>query len=81
MFDIPVADNGVMRVIIMNVSIDGYARVNLPEAFNGTCMVQVTDVGAGRKQIGANIQNGNVVEIHNSGEAGFNILAIGWYGW
>lgn len=80
-FDIPVADNGVMRVIIMNVSIDGYARVNLPEAFNGACMVQVTDVGGGRKSVGANIQNGNVVEIHNSGEAGFNILAIGWYGW
>ena len=80
-FDIPVADNGVMRVIIMNVSIDGYARVNLPEAFNGACMVQVTDVGAGRKQVGANIQNGNVVEIHNGGEARFNILAIGWYGW
>ena len=40
-----------------------------------------SDVGAGRKQIGANIQNGNVVEIHNSGEAGFNILAIGWNGW
>lgn len=80
-FDIPVADNGVMRVIIMNVSIDGYARVNLPEVFNGACMVQVTDVGGGRKSVGANIQNGNVVEIHNSGEAGFNILAIGWYGW
>ena len=80
-FDIPVADNGVMRVIIMNVSIDGYARVNLPEAFNGACMVQVTDVGGGRKSVGANIQNGNVVEIHNGGEAGFNILAIGWYGW
>lgn len=80
-FDIPVADNGVMRVIIMNVSIDGYAKVNLPEAFNGACMVQVTDVGGGRKSVGANIQNGNVVEIHNGGEAGFNILAIGWYGW
>ena len=80
-FDIPVADNGVMRAIIMNVSIDGNARVNLPEAFNGSCMVQVTDVGAGRKTVGANIQNGNVVEIHNGGEASFNILAIGWYGW
>ena len=41
----------------------------------------MTDVGAGRKSVGANIQNGSVVEIHNSGEAGFNILAIGWYGW
>lgn len=80
-FDIPVADNGVMRVIVMNVHINGYAKVNLPEAYNGSCMVQVTDVGGGRKTVGANIQNGNIVEIHNSGEAGFNILTIGWYGW
>lgn len=80
-FDIPVADNGVMRIIVMNVTINGYARVNLPEAYNGSCMVQATDVGGGRKVVGANIQNGNVVEIHNSGETGFNILTIGWYGW
>lgn len=80
-FDVPMADNGVMRVIIMNVTINGYARVNLPEAFNGSCMVQATDVGGGRKVVGANIQNGNVVEIHNGGEVGLNILAIGWYGW
>ena len=80
-FDVPVADNGVMRVIIMNVTINGYAKVNLPEAFNGSCMVQATDVGGGQKRVGANIQNGNVVEIHNSGETGLNILAIGWYGW
>nr|DAR11591.1 MAG TPA: Baseplate structural protein [Caudoviricetes sp.] len=80
-FDVPMADNGVMRVIIMNVTINGYARVNLPEAFNGSCMVQATDVGGGQKRVGANIQNGNVVEIHNSGETGFQILAIGWYGW
>lgn len=80
-FDIPVADNGVMRIIVMNVTINGYARVNLPEAYNGSCMVQATDVGGGRKVVGANIQNGNVVEIHNGGEVGLNILAIGWYGW
>ena len=80
-FDVPMADNGVMRVIIMNVTINGYARVNLPEAFNGSCMVQATDVGGGRKVVGANIQNGNVVEIHAAGEVGLNILAIGWYGW
>lgn len=80
-FDIPVADNGVMRIIVMNVTINGYARVNLPEAYNGSCMVQATDVGGGRKVVGANIQNGNVVEIHNGGEVGLNILTIGWYGW
>ena len=80
-FDVPMADNGVMRVIVMNVKINGYAKVNLPEAFNGSCLVQVTDVGGGQKRVGANIQNGNVVEIHNSGETGFQILAIGWYGW
>ena len=80
-FDVPVADNGVMRVIIMNVNINGNAKVNLPEAFNGSCLVQATDVGGGQKRVGANIQNGNVVEIHNSGETGFQILAIGWYGW
>nr|DAK91835.1 MAG TPA: tail fiber repeat protein [Caudoviricetes sp.] len=80
-FDVPMADNGVMRVIIMNVTINGYARVNLPEAFNGSCMVQATDVGGGRKVVGANIQNGNVVEIHAAGKVGLNILAIGWYGW
>lgn len=80
-FDIPVADNGVMRVIVMNVTINGYARVNLPEAYNGSCMVQATDVGGAQKRVGANIQNGNVVEIHNSGGTGFNILTIGWYGW
>lgn len=80
-FDVPMADNGVMRVIIMNVTINGYAKVNLPESFNGSCMVQATDVGGGQKRVGANIQNGNIVEIHNSGETGFQILAIGWYGW
>lgn len=80
-FDIPVADNGVMRVIVMNVHINGYAKVNLPEAYNGSCMVQATDVGAGRKVVGANIQSGNVVEIHAAGEVGLNILTIGWYGW
>ena len=80
-FDVPVADNGVMRVIVMNVHINGYAKVSLPEAFNGSCLVQATDVGGGQKRVGANIQNGNVVEIHNSGETGFQILAIGWYGW
>lgn len=80
-FDVPVANNSVMRVIIMNVAVYGYAKVNLPEAFNGSCMVQATDVGGGRKVVGANIQNGNVVEIHAAGEVGLNILAIGWYGW
>lgn len=80
-FDIPMADNGVMRVIVMNVTINGYARINLPEAYNGTCMVQATDIGGGRKVVGANIQNGNVVEIHNSGDVGLNILTIGWYWW
>lgn len=80
-FDVPVADNGVMRVMIMNVTINGYAKVYLPESFNGACMVQATDVGAGRKVVGANIQNGNVVEIHAAGEVGLNILAIGWNGW
>nr|DAR50139.1 MAG TPA: Baseplate structural protein [Caudoviricetes sp.] len=80
-FDMPVADNGVMRVIIMNVTINGYAKVYLPESFNGACMVQATDVGGGRKVVGANIQNGNVVEIHAAGEVGLNILTIGWYGW
>lgn len=80
-FDIPMADNGVMRVIVMNVSINGYARVNLPEAYNGSCIVQATDLGAGRKVVGANIQSGNVVEIHNGGETNLQLLTIGWYGW
>lgn len=80
-FDVPVADNGVMRVIMMSVNINGYARVNLPESFNGSYIVQATDVGGAKKSVGANIQGGNVVEIHNSGETGIQILAIGWYGW
>lgn len=80
-YDIPMADNAVMRVIIMSVTIDGYAKVNLPESFTGYCAVQATDIGRGQKAVGANIQNGNVVEINNSGETGLNILAIGWYGW
>lgn len=79
-YDIPMSDNAVMRVILMKVTINGYAKVNLPEAFTGYCTVQATDVGGGQKRVGANIQNGNVVEIHNSGETGFQILAIGWYG-
>lgn len=80
-FDVPMADNSVMRVIMMNVNINGYARVNLPESFNGSCIVQATDVGGAKRSVGANIQNGNVVEIHNSGETTLQILAIGWYGW
>lgn len=80
-FDIPMADNGVVKLIVMNVSINGYARVNLPEAYTGNCIVQATDLGAGRKAVGANIQSGNVVEIHNGGETNLQLLTIGWYGW
>lgn len=80
-FDVPMADNGVMRTIIMGATINGYAKLNLPESFNGTCRVQVMDVGSGRHVVGANIQNGNVVEVFNSGQTGLNIIAIGWYGW
>ena len=80
-FDVPMADNGVMRTIIMGATIDGYAKLNLPESFNGAHRVQVMDVGSGRHVIGANIQNGNVVEVFNSGRTGLNIIATGWYGW
>lgn len=80
-FDVPMGDNGVMRTIIMGATIDGYAKLNLPESFNGTCRVQVMDVGSGRHVVGANIQNGNVVEVFNSGHTGLNIIATGWYGW
>lgn len=45
-YDIPMSDNAVMRVILMTVTINGYAKVNLPEAFTGYCTVQATDVGA-----------------------------------
>ena len=80
-FDVPMGDNGVMRTIIMGATIDGYAKLNLPESFNGACRVQVMDVGSGRHVVGANIQNGNVVEVFNSGHTGLNIIATGWYGW
>lgn len=80
-FDMPISDNAVMRVILMNVFVNGYAKVHLPEAYNGSCIVQATDVGAGRKVVGANIQNGNTVEIHAAGEVGLNILTIGLYEW
>ena len=80
-FDVPMADNGVMRTIIMGATIDGYAKLNLPESFNGTCRVQVMDARSGRHVVGANIQNGNVVEVFNSGRTELNIIAIGWYGW
>ena len=80
-FDVPMADNGVMRTIIMGATINGYAKLNLPESFNGTHRVQVMDVGSGRHVVGANIQNGNVVEVFTHGQTGLNIIAIGWYGW
>lgn len=80
-FDVPMGDNGVMRTIIMGATIDGYAKLNLPESFNGAHRVQVMDVGSGRHVVGANIQNGNVVEVFNSGRTGLNIIATGWYGW
>ena len=80
-YDIPMADNGVMRIIIMNAQINGYAKLNLPEVYNGFCMVQVTDVGSGQKKVGANIQGGNIVEVFNTDDTGLNILTIGWYGW
>ena len=80
-FDVPMGDNGVMRTIIMGATIDGYAKLNLPESFNGAHRVQVMDVGSGRHVVGANIQNGNVVEVFNSGHTGLNIIATGWYGW
>ena len=81
MFDVPMANNGVMRTIIMGATINGYAKLNLPESFNGTHRVQVMDVGSGRHVVGANIQNGNVVEVFTNGQTGLNIIAIGWYGW
>ena len=80
-FDVPMGDNGVMRTIIMRATIYGYAKLNLPEPFNGAHGVQVMDVGSGRHVVGANIQNGNVVEVFNDGRTGLNIIAIGWYGW
>lgn len=80
-FDVPMGDNGVMRTIIMRATIYGYAKLNLPEPFNGAHGVQVIDVGSGRHVVGANIQNGNVVEVFNDGRTGLNIIAIGWYGW
>ena len=80
-YDVPMGDNGVMRTIIMGATIHGYAKLNLPESFNGTCRVQIMDVGNGRHVVGANIQNGNVLEVFNSGQTGLNIIAIGWYGW
>lgn len=80
-FDMPISGNAVMRVILMNVLVNGYTKVHLPEAYNGSCVVQATDVGAGRKVVGANIQNGNTVEIHANGEVGLNILTIGLYEW
>ena len=80
-YDVPMSDNRVMRTILMAATIDGYAKLNLPESFNGYCRVQVMDVGSGRHVVGANIQNGNVVEVFNSGRTGLNIIAIGWYGW
>ena len=80
-FDVPMGDNGVMRTIVMGATIDGYAKLNLPESFTGNCRVQVMDVGNGRHAVGANIQNGNVVEVFNYGHTGLNIIATGWYGW
>lgn len=80
-FDVPMGDNGVMRTIIMGATINGYAKLNLPESFNGICRVQVMDVGSGRHVVGANIQNGNVVEVFTYGQTGLSIIAIGWYGW
>ncbi|WP_258184999.1 tail fiber protein [Haemophilus haemolyticus] len=80
-FDVPMGDNGVMRTIIMGATINGYAKLNLPESFNGAHRVQVMDVGSGRHVVGANIQNGNVVEVFTNGHTGLNIIAIGWYGW
>ena len=80
-FDVPMGDNGVMRTIVMGATINGYAKLNLPEPFRGNCRVQVMDVGSGRHVVGANIQNGNVVEVFTYGQTGLNIIAIGWYGW
>lgn len=80
-FDVPMGDNGVMRTIVMGATINGYAKLNLPESFNGTCRVQVMDVGSGRHVVAANIQNGNVVEVFTYGQTGLNIIATGWYGW
>lgn len=80
-FDIPMGDRGVMRVIVMNVHVYGYANVSLPEAYNGSCMVQATDVGREHKAVGVHIQNGHSVDIYNVGEVELNILTIGWFGW
>jgi len=80
-YDMPIGDREVMRVIIMGATIDGYAKVSLPERFSGTCRVMVMDVGSGRHVVGANIQDYNKVEVHNIGRTGLNIMAIGYYSW
>lgn len=80
-YDIPIEDRAVLRITIMQATIDGSKTISLPERYTGLTKVVATDVGGGRHVVGLRVENWNSLVIENSGRTGLNIIVIGVYGW
>jgi len=80
-YDIPMEDRVVLRITVMQATIDNSQTISLPEGYTGFTRVVATDIGGGRHVVGARVENWNSLVIENSGRTGLNIIVIGAYGW
>lgn len=80
-YDIPMEDRVVLRITVMQATIDNSQTISLPEGYTGFTRVVATDIGGGRHVVGARVENWNSLVIENSGRTGLNIIVIGSYGW
>lgn len=80
-YDIPTEDRAVLRITVMQATIDNRQTISLPERYTGFTKVVATDVGGGRHVVGARIENGNQLVLENGGRTGLNIIVIGSYAW
>lgn len=80
-YDIPMEDRVVLRITVMQATIDNSQTISLPEGYTGFTRVVATDIGGGRHVVGARVENWNSLVIENSGRTGLNIIVMGAYGW
>lgn len=80
-YDIPTEDRAVLRITVMQATIDNRQTISLPERYTGFTKVVATDVGGGRHVVGARVENGNQLVLENGGRTGLNIIVIGSYAW
>lgn len=80
-YDIPTEDRAVLKITVMQATIDNNQTISLPERYTGFTKVVATDVGVGRHVVGARVENGNQLVLENGGRTGLNIIVIGSYSW